>query len=855
MLSGPPNTYSPISVLDTIRHTEGNLILDVHNNWWAMFRLKGQTYELMSASGKESLNSGLTSGFRTMDTHVKLFGVVSEFQPEDFGRKLTARPDTLGITPPNRPLWDYHAAETQNVLSGDAPYQREFFISIRLKASSGGFLEGTRQAMKRLQRTVRALIGKRLLFERSDRDMSTDAARRYYNKFGSRLIASPATPRDVQWLVRRNTFRAIGEPPVLDQWKPSTFPEPDSEEGREARVFEPSVAEHRRLLGEAIIEEYDDHIVCHHGGKVRSYQRFLAISNMPEDELSFPDAEWAFIEKPVDLLLDFQVVPPQQAEKERKRQQLQSRSQQEYMAEGGAETPLSLQKAEQVSKRAEAEHRAGKPRIDCHATFALAARTKAGLESITSDIEQHYENFTIQLGRARWTQIEAFADWTPAGNTKFRDYKQPISVSALTGGMPIASSALGDNGGFCGSFYIGRTVPAGTVVTMDPGMPQRLHKSGAITVTGVLGSGKSVFCMGEQLKWAMAGHKGLYVDPKGDTQYYDMVPEARGIVERHVIREGSDTRLPVFGVYRMDTDEGRKNTHTMMQSFLIELFGAGNRVDYREALMHGLTNHLAEQRPTVKGLHDEFWRMSRDEQRYSNRIREACKDAGSQLQLYMQHPLAELVLTDDKDAREAALARGGNTDAPLSVIDTSGLKLPSREAMAQGITDESQRISQAMMHVVAASAYQVAYAAGEDPMHPPLTTITFDEAWRFLDSSSGAQVLAELIRQGRSWNITPVIASQLNEDVQSISSLTKVRFMGAADDEEDIKIGLRMMGVDAEQYVIDMVGEFSTDVPGDFLHQDIHGQVGAMHHYPVPERWAKQLGGEEPAQAKVEVLS
>ncbi|MDN5698670.1 MAG: hypothetical protein L0G70_11970, partial [Rubrobacter sp.] len=196
MLSGPPNTYSPISVLDTIRHTEGNLILDVHHNWWAMFRLKSQTYELMSASGKESLNSGLMSGFRTMDTHVKLFGVVSEFQPEDFGRKLTARPDTLGITPPNRPLWDYHAGETQNVLSGDAPYQREFFISIRLKATTGGFLEGTRQAMRRLQRFVRARIGKPLLFERSDRDMSTDAARRYYNKFGSRLIASPATPRD-----------------------------------------------------------------------------------------------------------------------------------------------------------------------------------------------------------------------------------------------------------------------------------------------------------------------------------------------------------------------------------------------------------------------------------------------------------------------------------------------------------------------------------------------------------------------------------------------------------------------------------------------------------------------------------
>lgn len=850
MLSGPANSYSPISLLDTIRHTEANLILDVHHHWWAGFRLKGQTYELMSASGKESINSSMTSAFRTMDTHIKLFGVVSEFQPDEFGAKLKARPDTLGITAPNRPVWDYHADETQNVLYGDAPYQREFFIFIRLEASAGGgFIEGTRRAFRTLQRFIRARIGKPLLFERSDRDAAYEAAQRHYNRFGARLIASPTTPKDVQWLVRRNTFRAIGEPPVLDQWTPSTFPEPDSEDGRDAEVFEPSVAEHRRLLGDAVIEEKADHLVCHHGGAVKSYQRFLAVANMPEDDLSFPDAEWAFLEKPVDLLLDFTVVPPQQAEKERKSQQLQSRSQQEYMAEGGAETPLSLQKAEQASKRAEAEHRAGKPRIDCHATVALAARTKAGLESLTSDIEQHYENFTIQLGRGKWTQIEAMADWTPAGKTKFSDYRQPISVSALTGGMPIANSALGDNGGFSGSFYIGRTIPAGTVVTMDPGMPQKLHKSGAITVTGVLGSGKSVFCMGEQLKWAMAGHKGLYIDPKGDTKYYDMVPEARGIVERSVIREGSQTRLPVFGVYRLDTDEGRKQTHSMMQSFLVELFGVSDRVEYREALMFGLNNHLGEQHPTIQGLHDEFVRMSRDELGYSERIRESCKDASAQLRVYMEDPLAELVLTDDRYAKEAALARGTGAGAPLSVIDTSGLKLPDRETMAQGTATEQQRISLAMMHVVAHSTYQVAYAEGDDPMHPPLTTITFDEAWRFLKSSSGSQVLSELIRQGRSWNITPVIASQLNEDVAEISSLTKVRFLGAADDEEDIKIGLRMMGVDAEQYVIDIVNEFATDVPGDFLHQDIYGQVGVMHHYPVPERWAKQLGGKQPVAA------
>ena len=488
----------------------------------------------MSASGKENLHSRLMSALRTMDTHIKLFSLVTEFQPQEYAEQLHARPKNFNLKPPRPAVWDYWCNQLQSSLSGEAPYSREFFISIRLRASSGGLRDGVRQAMRTLTRFVRGMTGRLLLFERRERDAAREASGRMEGRFGPKLIATAATPRDVMWIVRRNAYRAIGEPPVLDGWKAVPYPHPDSPEGRAAEYFQPSVAEHRRLIGDSVTRVFADHVECVHGDGVTSFQRFLAVSNMPEGELSFPDAEWAFVEKPVDLLLDFTVVPPAQAEKERKRQSLTARSQQEYMAEGGAEIPLGLQKAEEANRRLEAEHRSGKPRIDCHATFALAARTLEGLESLTADLLQHYENFSIQLGRAWWTQREAFADWTPVGPTRFTDYRQPISVSALTGGMPVAASALGDNTGF----YIGRTVPSGGVVTLDPSLPQRMARSGAITVTGILGGGKSVFMMGETLKWALAGHKALYIDPKGDSDNYAEVPEARGMVEKHTHPRG-----------------------------------------------------------------------------------------------------------------------------------------------------------------------------------------------------------------------------------------------------------------------------------------------------------------------------
>lgn len=52
-------------------------------------------------------------------------------------------------------------------------------------------------------------------------DRYRKAERRVYNKVATRLKADPVNEEDLQWLIRRNWYRAIGKAPIIKNWSPA----------------------------------------------------------------------------------------------------------------------------------------------------------------------------------------------------------------------------------------------------------------------------------------------------------------------------------------------------------------------------------------------------------------------------------------------------------------------------------------------------------------------------------------------------------------------------------------------------------------------------------------------------------
>lgn len=841
-----------ISALDVVRHAEGNLVLDEQGDWWAVYVLRGHCYQLLNLSGKEQLEGQLESALNNLGTRVKILSLVRNFDQQGYVRRLLARPQEFGLDQPYPRRWQDWCGEVADSLGSGAPVQRDFYLAVRLRSSAGSLKEGAQLAGLKIRRFFRKALGLRFVFDAEERSRALETSRRIKGRFGPKLIASPATEEDLMWLVRRSGYRAVGEPPVLKEWKPEALPLGDggpgagTAVGSAKRYYQPRIWEMQRLVGDVTLHARQGHLEAHHQDGVISYQRFMTVSHMPPEGMRFPGNEWAFLYLPVDLLLDFEVIPALRGERERKGRSRRARQQSAYTAEGGGEIELPMHEAARADQRLEAEHRAGKPRLDCHISFALAARTPEGLESLTQDLRQHYESYKIQLSGARSSQLELFADFLPAGPRRMGDYRQPMGSTALAGAMPIADSALGDNQGF----YIGRTLPAGGVVAYDPQLPMRQKDmGGACAIVGDLGSGKTLTYQSMMLYFGLAGHECLLVDPKGDSEKFDNVPEAAGMLRKLQIAEGSETRLPVLSVYPA-TDKGRAQTENLLKAFLLNLLQTRDNVPLQNAIRLGTRQFMdgSAGRLTISGLVDEFWRASRDPS-WAGELQEGAKLAAKELDYYRTEALAGLVLCDDADSREGALARE-STDYPLTVIQTFGLTLPDRNAVQSGQLDEKERVSQAILSVVAASAYQM---ASRDRLSddPPFKALGFDEAWRFLSNTTGQSLLHYLIREGRSQNVAPFILSQLWDDVQALSDLISIRFLGRnKHGERDIALGLELMGVDASPATIADVKAFSA---GDFVHQDAYGQVGAMHFEPIPSRWIKQLGSRPGARADGEI--
>jgi hypothetical protein len=819
------------SLVDAVRDiVGGNLVLDREGEFWAVFKLRGHTYNLKSYEGKLEIYNAIESALTTIATRVKILSLVRNFGGETYI-------DRLRLMNFGSAGWHEWCNIAASRIEYRAPYYRDFYLAVKLHQQPEDLKDLAEAVVRFFHKLARKLFRAPLNFSVEDYLRSRKMGSEMELNFGPRLIEGPASPEDIQYLVQRGPYRAIGEPPVAEGWRPRRFVR---QNGSGLTYYEPYAQDLINLVGDIPWKADIGRLEFRHGDGVTSYQRFMCINSMPTNKLGFPGSEWAFLDLPVDLCLDFDVIPHSTAERQRKVKSRRATEQSRHALESDADLNIGLREAESADRELEALHAEGKPRLDCHATIGIAATSPQELDSLTQEVRQFYSGSELKIGvsLARSTQTECFADFLPCGPRRNPDYKQPMGSKALSGGMPVGDSSLGDGRGF----YIGYPLQQqNSVVAYDPTLPmQDEDKGGACAVVGDLGSGKTMLVQCLNAMYVLAGYQCLILDPKGDSEKFKNLDDLDGMIRYIRVEPGSPTRLPILSVYPGNTVKEEKATEQLLRSFLLQLMAAGANHDARRAIQLGVRDFMNNEtlrRKRVRGLLDQFHYNGNERTDRGDQVMEFSKHAAADLAFYMEDALAELVLGDEADDGEVLSEE--HQEYPLTLIQTDGLHLPERQKVIQGNLTDEERISQAILSVVAASAMQMA-SRHRYAEEKPFKSLTFDEAWRFASNSEGQALLDYLIREGRSQNVAPYICTQKWEDIEPIVGLMPIRFMGRNQrDTADVELGLKTLGVDPSPDNVSAVKNFGK---GNFVHQDVYGNAGMMHFDVTPASWITKLG-------------
>jgi len=192
---------------------------------------------------------------------------------------------------------------------------------------------------------------------------------------------------------------------------------------------------------------------------------------------------------------------------------------------------------------------------------------------------------------------------------------------------------------------------------------------------------------------------------------------------------------------------------------------------------------------------------------------DAARQAADALEVVADFGLARLGF-----GTATGLDRG--TAAAVTTIRTPGLTLPDPRASRETYT-RSERVSVATLALVA--AYALRLVASDRSRHK---VVLLDEAWFLLASPQGRTVINRLVRLGRAFNATVLLATQRLEDLGDLSDLVGTYLIFGQESDPEAARALELLGLDpTDRSLSARLREFRR---GRCLMRDLDGHVGEV---------------------------
>lgn len=784
-----------------LRYARANLLIGRGGEAAALYRLSTTAYPFLGAGEKWALLHRLERLAQVVGADFSLWRVTRSYPAERYAAGLAGLADPAHADPG---AWARYLAGHAERLAELGSHSAEVYLALDLsERPAPGFGSALVGSLDRVRRRVEELAGVGAARPIGGAELSALAAaeQRAFERLGAVAPLRRATTRELQWLLRRAACRGIGEPALDGAWEPDALV--IAGEGAALR-YRPLEADLWRCANAPMREDPAEppalEVEAEEG---TSFQAFLCAGSLA-DEAEFPGAGAELLFAPleggaaVDAVLHARFVANREALAQIRKRILDTEHayrEQELGTTAGAGYQTEENRVLAREYEAVLESSAHPPMLRATLGLALGAPGRAELERRVEELRESFGE--VRLHRPRGLQEQLFFDHLPradAGATA--DYEQQVSVEQFAAMVPTASAALGSPQGI----YIGNT-PAARPVLYDPTEASRASRPSAVLLAGTLGSGKTM--AGQALAFGAERRGSLVVDfdPKPD-HGLDRVAELEGTVEVLEL-SGAERNRGKLDPLAIGLPELREE---LACSYLLELLRDPPPA-WENAIQRAVRDAVREGETGLLGV----------VRRLRGAEGEAAREAGDALEVIADFGLARLGFGAGEGEGGVEVSGG-----PVSVITirTPGLTLPEPGAARETYT-RAERVSVAALSLVAALALRL--ISGDRSRHK---YVLLDEAWFLLASSQGRALLNRLIRLGRAFNATIVLATQRLADLGELSDLIGWFFFFGLESDREAAEALAQLGLDPEDPLRRaQLREFRQ---GRCLVRDLGGRVGEM---------------------------
>jgi hypothetical protein len=776
-----------------LRYVRRNILVGPTGEAAALYRADTVAYPFLPTSQKWALLHRLERFAHLAGADFTLWRVQRSFPAERYPAELA---DLLDADHGDPEGWRRYLEGHEARLADLGSHVPEVYVAVSLTQDSDG--PKALRSFSRVRRRVEELagVGGPRPISGAELEALAQVEQRTFDRLSGAIALQRASTRELHWLLCRAACRGVAEPVLDRQWEPDALVivAPDG-----SAAYEPLEHDLWRCANAPATEEVGQPpSLVVEAEEGTSYQSFCCAGALAEEaefpgvaELLFDPLEGAGF--PVDAAIYVRWIGNREALGQVRKRILDVEHAYREQLDGARGPGVLTEEDRELAREYEAilQSSGHPPMLRASLSLAVGAPDREELERRVGALRERFGE--VALHRPRGLQHALFADHLPQpGGGSVPDYLQQMTVEQFGAMAATASSEVGSPDGI----YIGHS-PQGRPVRYDPTEAPRTARPSGVLLAGTLGSGKTLAAQTIAFAAQRRGSLVVDFDPKPD-HGLDRVPELAGEVEVLEL-SGDPEHRGKLDPLAIGLPELREE---LASSYLIELLR-----DPPPAWENAID----------RAVRDAVRAGERSLGRVVDRLRGADTDAGREAAEALD------VLSDFGLARLGFAAGGkGATgedkpSAPVITIRTPGLSLPDPGASRETYS-RRERVSVATLSLVAAQALRL--VSGNRNRHK---IVLLDEAWFFLSSVQGRALLNRVIRLGRAFNATVLVATQRLADLGDLSELFGVYFLFGQETEAEARAGLAQIGLDAEASLGYRLTEYRQ---GLCLMRDLDGRVG-----------------------------
>lgn len=795
-----------------------NIIFNQDKSAWAVYKLSGFDYDFLDDDAKIKILHK-TARF--------LSGILSEAQilmlpiEQDIQGQFESLRHHLDKKDPLYEGALFHLNETEKYLAkstrnqGDA---NDYSSYIVVKLSDSGEYELLSDLKQGFQYFIKDPVNAINTFMALDtRDIletrlthCADMADKWFYSQNKKLQLVPVDGLELQWLIRRGSFRGISGNHLFyaDRDKHIWNPVADQDETQNGeKILHPYSKDIVSLFSGSIHQEKRYLKVVHDKNRV-SYQTFLVFTHIPE-VLEHPGNEWLYMLQQMnvqaEVCIHIKTKDYREAIRKVESKKMEIDSQMEHIAGAGGDIPDDLADGKEYADILEAELKSQRyPLLETVVTIGISADNLEEMEKKAVTVRGIYEDFAFGIERPLADQLKLFMQCIPGMGVLTGDYTMPLTPVTLGSGIIGATHELGDHVGP----YIGTTGAEGKQVFLDLGRACLLNKSASATFYGNLGVGKSFNANLLLFLTVLYGGYGLIFDPKGERSHWvEQFPLLQGQISLVTLSPDrtNQGKLDPYNMYLDNRDEADE----LAINVISELLRIAPASEEYTAILEAQRIMRDEDVPSMKKLIAILKEFPREDE-LSERARYLARRLGLQAETGMSRLLFG-------DGSEDAITLKNR----LNILQIENLKMPSPSTPKDNYTSEEL---QSLVLMAVASHFAKKFALEKRDV---FSVVLFDESWMLGKTAEGVKLFDYLSRMGRSLYTGCIFNGHSVTDIPSegIKNTISYKFCFQTTTDGEAERMCEYMDLEATQENKEVLKNLKN---GECLFQDLDRHIGIL---------------------------